>query len=117
MSGTLSNDAVQALAYRLWQERGGIGGSPEDDWHRAVQMLSEQRAGSQEGAPEQAAGQIGSSEGSKATVGVDRAVEESFPASDPPAVHVKDEPPVNAGAKWQAAKKSESKGRPRNAAR
>ncbi len=81
-------------------------------------MLSEQqRTGVQEGALEQSTAQIGSSEGSKATAGVDRAVEESFPASDPPAVHVKDDPPVNAGAKWQAAKKSESKGRPRNAAR
>jgi hypothetical protein len=34
---------------------------------------------------------------------VDEAVSESFPASDPPASHIPDEPPVNADAKWAAA--------------
>lgn len=35
---------------------------------------------------------------------LDEAVEESFPASDPPAVHLSDEPPVNADEKWAAAR-------------
>jgi hypothetical protein len=35
---------------------------------------------------------------------VDQSVEESFPASDPPASHIPDEPPVNADAKWAAAR-------------
>jgi hypothetical protein len=34
---------------------------------------------------------------------VDEAVDESFPASDPPASRLPDEPPVNADAKWAAA--------------
>lgn len=34
---------------------------------------------------------------------VDESVEESFPASDPPASRLPDEPPVNADAKWRAA--------------
>jgi hypothetical protein len=34
---------------------------------------------------------------------VDESVEESFPASDPPASRLPDEPPVNAEAKWRAA--------------
>jgi hypothetical protein len=34
---------------------------------------------------------------------VDEALMESFPASDPPAVHVSDRPPANAQAKWDAA--------------
>jgi hypothetical protein len=34
---------------------------------------------------------------------VDEAVSDSFPASDPPASHLPDEPPVNAEAKWAAA--------------
>lgn len=34
---------------------------------------------------------------------IDESVEESFPASDPPASRLPDEPPVNAEAKWQAA--------------
>lgn len=35
---------------------------------------------------------------------VDESVEGSFPASDPPASHLADEPPVNAQAKWEAAR-------------
>jgi hypothetical protein len=35
---------------------------------------------------------------------VDEAVEESFPASDPPASRLPDEPPSNAEAKWKAAR-------------
>jgi len=34
---------------------------------------------------------------------VDKSVEDSFPASDPPASRLSDEPPVNADAKWKAA--------------
>jgi hypothetical protein len=34
---------------------------------------------------------------------VDESIEESFPASDPPASRLPDNPPVNAGAKWEAA--------------
>jgi hypothetical protein len=35
---------------------------------------------------------------------IDEASEESFPASDPPASHLPDEPPSNAEAKWKAAR-------------
>jgi hypothetical protein len=35
---------------------------------------------------------------------IDEAVNDSFPASDPPASHIPDEPPVNAEAKWEAAR-------------
>ena len=35
---------------------------------------------------------------------VDEAVAVSFPASDPPASRLPDEPPVNAEAKWEAAR-------------
>lgn len=40
---------------------------------------------------------------------VDTAVEESFPASDPPASRLPDEPPVNAEAKWEAARAAEKR--------
>jgi hypothetical protein len=39
---------------------------------------------------------------------VDTAVEESFPASDPPASRLPDDPPVNAEAKWEATRAAES---------
>jgi hypothetical protein len=35
---------------------------------------------------------------------VDESIAQSFPASDPPASHLPDEPPVNAQAKWEAAR-------------
>jgi len=35
---------------------------------------------------------------------VDESVDQSFPASDPPASHIPDVPPVNADAKWAAAR-------------
>jgi hypothetical protein len=35
---------------------------------------------------------------------VDESVRESFPASDPPASRLPDEPPANAEAKWAAAR-------------
>jgi hypothetical protein len=35
---------------------------------------------------------------------VDQSVEDSFPASDPPASRIPDEPPTNAQAKWDAAR-------------
>lgn len=38
---------------------------------------------------------------------VDESSEQSFPASDPPASHLPDEPPVNAEAKWRAARAAE----------
>jgi hypothetical protein len=38
---------------------------------------------------------------------VDESVEESFPASDPPASRLGDEPPVNADAKWETARAAE----------
>jgi hypothetical protein len=39
---------------------------------------------------------------------VDVSVEGTFPASDPPASRLADEPPVNAEAKWQAARAAQA---------
>src|SRR5205085_2924254 len=97
MNSNASPDAIRALAYQLWLDRGCTGGSPEEDWRRAEEILSnEHRAGVQDAA----LGQVAGTERKVSEKKVDRAVDESFPASDPPAVHLKDEPPVNASDKW-----------------
>jgi uncharacterized membrane protein len=38
---------------------------------------------------------------------VDESVQDTFPASDPPASHLADVPPSNAEAKWEAARAAE----------
>ena len=35
----VDHEKIEALAYRLWLERGSPVGSPETDWHRAEQEL------------------------------------------------------------------------------
>lgn len=112
MNGNPSPEAVRALAYQLWCERGCVGGSPEEDWFRAEEILGDDhRAILQESALEQVTSER------RETQQLDHAVEESFPASDSPAVHVKDEPPVNAGDKWKAAEKATDKGAARGGRR
>ena len=32
-------DEIARLAYLFWEERGGVGGSPEEDWLRAEQEI------------------------------------------------------------------------------
>ena len=50
-------------------------------------------------------GSSGSESGSgRSSRYVDPAVNDSFPASDPPASHLPDEPPANAEARWAAAR-------------
>ena len=33
------HEQIEKLAYRLWEERGGPLGSPDDDWFRAEEKL------------------------------------------------------------------------------
>jgi hypothetical protein len=49
-------------------------------------------------------GKISSAAHAAESDAVDESVEESFPASDPPASRMPDVPPVNAEAKWAAAR-------------
>lgn len=42
--------------------------------------------------------------GDRLSRAVDESLQETFPASDPPASHLPDEPPSNAEAKWAAAR-------------
>lgn len=89
--------SIGELAYRLWQARGCPAGSAEQDWLDAEKQLRLAQRAAEPRAPEARAGE------SKASNAIDRSLQESFPASDPPASQLKDEPPTNANAKWKAA--------------
>jgi hypothetical protein len=67
----------------------------QDQWCHLTRQASALRDGSP-----------GSPVHSRKSEAVDESVSESFPASDPPASRLPDEPPVNAQAKWEAARKA-----------
>ncbi len=79
--------SIRDLAYQLWEARGRPSGSPEQDWLDAERQLTAE-------APAAAA---------TSSRAVDDALQDTFPASDPPASRLADEPPANAEEKWRAA--------------
>ena len=84
---TRDQRSIRELAHRLWEARGCPAGSSERDWLDAERQLS----AADSAAPAASA------------KGIDDALKDTFPASDPPASHLPDEPPANAGEKWAAA--------------
>jgi hypothetical protein len=79
--------SIGEIAYQLWQARGCPQGSAEQDWLEAERRLD----AAQPKPPV------------TATKAVDESLKASFPASDPPASQLPDQPPVNADEKWKAA--------------
>ena len=84
--------AVRELAYRLWEARGRPDGTSEQDWRDAQRQLADGES-------------------------TDDALKATFPASDPPASQLPDNPPANAQAKWQAAEAARSEPAPRPSVR
>jgi hypothetical protein len=80
--------SIDELAYQLWQARGCPQGTAEQDWLDAERQLRAAQPGS------------------RTSEAVDDALKSTFPASDPPATQIPDDPPSNAEEKWQAAGKS-----------
>jgi Protein of unknown function (DUF2934) len=110
--------SIRELAYQLWVARGCPDGSAEQDWLEAERRLSaagsrppvassqaasSQAASSQAASSQAASSQAASSKAAASSKGVDDALQDTYPASDPPASHLPDEPPANADAKWEAA--------------
>jgi len=83
--------SIAELAYRLWTERGRPHGSEEEDWLEAERQLAARENSERDG----------NARGSDTDI--DTSLEATFPASDPPASHIPDTPPVNAAEKWEAA--------------
>lgn len=79
--------SIGELAYHLWQSRGCPEGTAEQDWREAEERL---RVAQHPEPP-------------TLTDAVDRSLQGTYPASDPPASRGPDAPPANADAKWQAA--------------
>jgi len=84
----INNQAIAELAYRLWVDRGRPDGSSDADWFEAERQLASVDAGPADSTKE---------------AEIDESLEETFPASDPPASHSPDLPPANAPDKWAAA--------------
>ncbi|MBV8851854.1 MAG: DUF2892 domain-containing protein [Sinobacteraceae bacterium] len=70
------------------------------------------KAAVQQGSSSRTSGLPGSQLRAARSEAVDSSLEESFPASDAPASRLPDEPPVNAEAKWEAARNSKGNGGP-----
>jgi hypothetical protein len=100
---TIAGGTTAALLARAWAGHCGIksalqghtsvAGGMADQWDR---MGGVSRTGT--------TGLPGSPAHTSYSQAVDRSVDESFPASDPPASRLPDEPPSNADAKWSAAR-------------
>ena len=90
--------SIDELAYQLWQARGCPQGTAEQDWLDAERQLRAAQPSSQ------------------TTEAVDDSLKNTFPASDPPATQIPDEPPSNAEEKWKAAGKSRKTSSRRSAA-
>jgi hypothetical protein len=111
------HDPIRELAYHLWKARGCPTGSPEQDWLDAERRLSgglgaERQPSIGLGAERPLVSGLGAerplaSDESAAprttSDAVDDGLKDTFPASDPPASHLPDEPPANVESKWAAA--------------
>jgi len=89
----IESQAIRELAYQLWEADGRRDGCAEEYWLEAERRLI-------------AASPHTHASSSSA---VDESATQSFPASDPPASHIPDQPPANADAKWAAAEKAQKK--------
>jgi len=83
----MQQQSIRELAYQLWLADGGVAGSADHYLRAAERQLRGEKAAASEASAN----------------AVDDALKDSFPASDPPASHLPDEPPVNAKAKFKAA--------------
>ena len=77
---------ITDLAYALWEARGSPHGSAEVDWTEAERQVLASRKGQ-----------------ARAPDAQDESLEETFPASDPPASKLPDRPPSNADSQWARA--------------
>lgn len=95
MSPRPDPEAIRLRAYELWNARGCADGYAEDDWLQAERELLDEQSPEVTPSPTQA---------------VDESIQQTFPASDPPASRIPDEPPVNAEEKWAAVVKAADRG-------
>lgn len=95
MSPRPDHQAIRQRAFELWRARGCADGYAEEDWLQAERELLDEQTPAATPSPTRA---------------VDESVKESFPASDPPASRLPDNPPINADDKWAAAVKAAERG-------
>ncbi len=95
--------SIGELAYRLWQSRGCPEGTANQDWLDAESNCGLRRAHPKRAHPKRARRTGAAAATATASKALDNSLKDTFPASDPPASALPDEPPANADAKWQAA--------------
>lgn len=96
--------SIGELAYRLWQSRGCPEGTADQDWLDAEKQLRSAAGAPETRAPETREADLRAAAATAtASKALDNSLKDTFPASDPPASALPDEPPANADAKWQAA--------------
>ncbi len=84
--------AIAERAHRLWEARGRPTDADEQIWLEAERLFrTEQSPEPSNKAPDNSLNAI------------DKSLRDSFPASDPPATHLPDEPAANVDEKWRAA--------------
>jgi hypothetical protein len=102
----MQNKSVEELAYELWVARGCPEGSSAEDWHEAERQLTLKSHNVTVESHAVQSHEVPSHEVQSREAEIDEGLKESFPASDPPASHLPDEPPDNAAEVRQKPSKS-----------
>lgn len=83
--------AIAEHAHRLWEARGRPTGADEEIWLEAERLYRTEQSAKP------------ATKAHESSIAIDNSLRDSFPASDPPATSLPDEPAANLEEKWRAA--------------
>lgn len=88
--------AIAEHAHRLWEARGRPTGADEEIWLEAERLFRAKQSRTEQSATP-------ATKAHESSLAIDNSLRDSFPASDPPANSLPDEPAANLDEKWRAA--------------